>query len=175
MTHELLVGRLASTTTCQEFSLRSIKTRRTHSTRVSCGRRMHPTRVSRRALSQFPSRQIFSSGVARSRSEAAGIYSDLQRGFIKVEIVSCEDLVAAGSMPQGPCPGNDPAGGPGITGWPAGDVVNVRFTVRAHALRRETLSFPAVRTEPLRFREFRAVHATASRATLRAVNIQPVG
>ncbi len=32
--------------------------------------------------------------------EAAGvIHSDFQRGFIKAEVVSCQDLIAAGSLP----------------------------------------------------------------------------
>jgi hypothetical protein len=43
------------------------------------------------------------------------IHSDLQRGFIKAEIVSYEDLVAAGSMAQARSTGKIRRANPEIT------------------------------------------------------------
>ena len=47
--------------------------------------------------------------------EAAGvIHTDFQRGFIKAEIVSYDDLVAAGSMNAAKCRRQGPHGGQGL-------------------------------------------------------------
>ena len=47
--------------------------------------------------------------------EAAGvIHTDFQKGFIKAEIVSFDDLVACGSDPRGPRQGQGPHGGQGL-------------------------------------------------------------
>ena len=61
--------------------------------------------------------------------EAAGvIHTDFQRGFIKAEIVSYDDLIAAGSMQQGQGGRQGPHGGQGLR-HADGDVVEFRFNV----------------------------------------------
>ncbi|MGH3976741.1 MAG: DUF933 domain-containing protein, partial [Pseudonocardiaceae bacterium] len=61
--------------------------------------------------------------------EAAGvIHSDFQRGFIKAEIVSYDDLVAAGSMAQARAAGKVRMEGKDYV-MADGDVVDFRFNV----------------------------------------------
>jgi GTP-binding protein YchF len=64
-----------------------------------------------------------------SAPEAAGvIHSDLQRGFIRAEVVSYEDLVAAGSWEQAKSRGRVRTEGKAYV-VAEGDVMNVRFAV----------------------------------------------
>jgi GTP-binding protein YchF len=64
-----------------------------------------------------------------SAPEAAGaIHSDLQRGFIRAEVVSYEDLVAAGSWDQAKSRGRVRTEGKNYV-VAEGDVVSVRFAV----------------------------------------------
>jgi len=62
-----------------------------------------------------------------SRSEAAGvIHSDFQKGFIRAEVVSFDDLVAAGSMQSARAQGKVRLEGKDYV-MADGDVVEFRF------------------------------------------------
>ena len=64
-----------------------------------------------------------------SAPEAAGvIHTDFQRGFIKAEVVSYDDLVAAGSMPAARAAGKVRMEGKDYV-MRDGDVVEFRFNV----------------------------------------------
>jgi len=67
--------------------------------------------------------------VGATAPEAAGvIHSDFQRGFIKAEIVSFDDLVAAGSMGAAKAAGRVRMEGKDYI-MKDGDVVEFRFNV----------------------------------------------
>ena len=61
--------------------------------------------------------------------EAAGvIHTDLQRGFIRAEVVSCDELVAAGSLTAAKAAGKLRVEGKDYV-VQEGDVLNIRFAV----------------------------------------------
>ncbi|MCW2605093.1 MAG: GTP-binding protein YchF, partial [Pseudonocardiales bacterium] len=67
--------------------------------------------------------------VGATAPEAAGvIHTDFQRGFIKAEIVSFEDLIAAGSMAEAKAKGRVRIEGKDYV-MADGDVVDFRFNV----------------------------------------------
>ena len=68
--------------------------------------------------------------IGATAPEAAGvIHSDFQRGFIKAEIVSYDDLVAAGSVAAARAARQGPHRGQGRYVMQDGDVVEFRFNV----------------------------------------------
>jgi ribosome-binding ATPase YchF (GTP1/OBG family) len=67
--------------------------------------------------------------IGATAPEAAGvIHSDFQRGFIKAEIISYDDLIAAGSMPAARAAGKARIEGKDYV-MQDGDVVEFRFNV----------------------------------------------
>ena len=62
--------------------------------------------------------------------EAAGvIHTDLQRGFIRAEVIGYDELVAAGSMDAAKAAGKIRVEGQGLPGAAKGDILHVRFAV----------------------------------------------
>ena len=73
-------------------------------------------------------RDLFAAEAATAPEAAGVIHSDFQRGFIKAEIVSYDDLMAAGSMSAAKAAGKVRMEGKDYI-MKDGDVVEFRFNV----------------------------------------------
>ena len=106
---------------------------------VGPGRVRHPCPRSRRLRRRFGLQTYLTAGPKEARAwtiprgatapEAAGvIHTDFQKGFIKAEVVSFDDLVAAGSMAEAKAKGKVRIEGKDYV-MADGDVVEFRFNV----------------------------------------------
>ena len=68
-------------------------------------------------------------GVARSAVEAAGeIHTDIQRGFVRAEVVACDDLLSLGGMSEAKTKGKLRLEGKEYL-VKDGDIMHIRFNI----------------------------------------------